>query len=215
MATRTWAVDEVLTDREAAAEFCDAGFKTVLAPPSAVKAWLRESRPVYDQLQADPATAQMIETITELKKSVTVDEDERPVACGVEEEASPTVSDGENVIPDGTYRRDNSLKALMKAGLDKTSAQEYVGVLTFTLDQGVYTETPPPGASFPPCVGTYSSTETRLEVRFETNCSGTLAGTWKLDADRLRLSDLQDLTNPKAEIFVEANFGGRPFTRID
>ena len=103
----------------------------------------------------------------------------------------------------------------MEAGLDEAAAEEYVGVLTFTLDQGVYTETPPPGATFPPCVGSYSSTETQLEVRFETNCSGTLAATWEIGAEGLRLSDVQDLAHPEAKLFVEAIFGGRPFTRID
>ncbi len=214
--TRTWAIEEMPTDAEAAEDFCAAGYQSVLAPQDSVEAWVEASRPVYDQLEEDPVTAQMIEAIRQLKESVTVSEDERPVACGVEaEEASPAVPAGENVIPDGTYRRDNSLEALMEAGLDEAAAEEYVGVLTFTLDQGVYTETPPPGATFPPCVGSYSSTETQLELHFETNCSGTLAATWEIGAEGLRLSDLQDLTNPESGVFLEAIFGGRPFTRID
>lgn len=214
--TRTWAIEAIPTDAEASQYFCDAGFQSVLAPQDSVEAWVEASRPVYDQLEEDPATARMIETITQLKESVTVSEDERPAACGVKsKETSPAVPAGENVIPDGTYRRDNSLDALMEAGLDEADAEEYAGLLTFTLDQGVYTETPPPGATFPPCVGSYSSTETQLEVRFETNCSGTLAATWQIGAQGLRLSDLQDLTTPEYGVLLEAVFGGRPFTRID
>lgn len=214
--TRTWAIEEIPTDAEAAQDFCDAGYQSVLAPEDSVEAWVEASRPVSDQLEGDPATARMIETITQLKNSVTVSEDQRPVVCGVKaEEATPAVPAGENVIPDGTYRRDNTLETLMEAGLDEADAEDYAGVLTFTLEQGVYTETPPPGATFPPCVGSYSSTQNQLEVRFETNCSGTLAATWTIGADGLRLSDVHDLVYPSAGLLVEAVFGGRPFTRID
>jgi hypothetical protein len=137
------------------------------------------------------------------------------VGCGKEvNEATPTTAAGENVIPDGTYRRDDSLEALMKAGLDKAAAEEYVGVHTFTLADGVYLETPPSDATFPPCRGTYSSTATRLEVRFETNCSGKLSGTWVLDGKSLLLSDLRDLSAPDGKGGVDAIFGGRPFTKI-
>lgn len=213
--TRTWAIEEMPTDAEAAKEFCAAGFQSVLAPPDSLEAWKKAARPVYSQLEKDPATAQMIAAITKLKESVTVDDDERPVACGVEpKDVKTTLPVGENAIPDGTYRRDNSLKSLMKAGLDKASAEEYAGVLTFTLDHGVYTETPPPGATFPPCTGSYSSTESQLEVRFETNCSGTISGTWALAANGLLLSDLQDPAHPEGKRFVEAIFGGRVFAKI-
>lgn len=214
--TRTWAVEEMPTDTEAATEFCDAGFQTVLAPEASLDAWGAAAQSVYDQLEEDPDTAQMIATIIRLKESVTVSEAELPVACGSEaEESSPTVPVGENVIPDGTYRRDNTQASLEAAGMDAATAQEYAGVLTFTLGGGVYTETPPAGATFPPCSGSYSSTQTQLEVRFETNCSGTLSAAWELVEDGLLLSELQDLAYPEAAGDLQAIFGGRPFTRID
>ncbi len=214
--TRAWAIDELPSDAEAAKEFCAAGFRTVIAPPASLAAWKEASLPVYDQLNDDPRTAQMIATITALKESVIVPEADRPVACGkATQDATPTaIPVGENVIPDGTYRRENSLQALMDAGMDEARAKEYAGILTFTLDDGVYRETPPPGATFPPCVGSYSSTETQLEVRFETNCSGTFSGTWALEGDDLLLSDLRDVANPNWQASLDAIFGGRPFTRI-
>lgn len=214
--TRAWAIDEMPSDAEAAEGFCAAGFQTVIAPPASLAAWDEASLPVYDQLNVDPVTAEMITTITELKKSVTVGDGDRPVACGEAiQDATPTATPaGENVIPDGTYRRENSVQALMEAGVDEATAQDYAGIHTFTLDDGVYRETPPPEAAFPPCTGSYSSTETQLEVRFETNCSGTLSGTWAIEGNDLLLSDLRDLANPKAEVYVEAIFGGRPFTKI-
>ena len=214
--TRAWAVEEMPTDVQAATEFCDAGFQAVLAPEAALEAWQAAARSVYDQLEEDPATAQMIATIVELKESVTVSEAERPVACGSDaEETASTVPAGTNVIPDGTYRRDNTVESLVEAGMDEATAQQYAGMLTFTLDGGVYTETPPAGATFPPCTGSYSSTDTRLEVRFETNCSGTLSATWEAVDEGLVLSDLRDLVFPEAAADLEAIFGGRPFTRID
>lgn len=214
--TRTWAIDEMPSDAEAAAEFCDAGFRTVMASPDALAAWTDASLPIYDQLDDDPVTAEMIATITALKESVTVSEGDRPVSCGTaSEEPAVTATPSEtNVIPDGTYRRDNSQEALLAAGLDEASAKDYAGVLTFTLDGGVYTETPPPGATFPPCVGSYTSTEKTLDVRFETNCSGAVTGTWAIEGDMLLLSDLHDPTHPEADPFLEAVFGGRPFTSI-
>ena len=208
---------EMPTDAEAAQSFCSAGFRIVMAPPASLAAWAEASLPVYDQLDDDPVTAEMIAKIQGLKKSVTVSERDRPVACGKEAKApTPTAAPaGMNVIPDGTYRRENSLEALMKAGVDKATAEEYDDVFTFTLADGVFTETPPPGATFQACTGSYSSTETRLEVRFETNCSGTLSGTWAVDGKSLLLSDLRDLMAPDGKGYVDAIFGGSPFTKIE
>ncbi|GAA4108029.1 hypothetical protein GCM10022415_00400 [Knoellia locipacati] len=217
VATRTWAATGMPTDAKAASDFCKAGGRTLLAPQAAVASWKAKASPVYVQLRKDAATATMIDTIGRLKQSVAVPEGDRPAACGsaVAQPSTSAPAAGANLIPDGTYRRDNTLASLVAAGIPEASAKEYVGALTFTLDGGVYTETPPPGATFPPCVGSYSSTATRLELRFETNCSGALAAAWVGTPEGLLLSDLEDATNPRQSTFVEAIFGsGRPFTKI-
>lgn len=217
--TRTWAINEIPKDRQAATEFCAGGGRSVLAPQTSLNTWATMTESVYETLEKDPTTAKMIDTIRDLKKAIAVGADERPLACGTDGAATTApsaVPAGENVIPEGTYRRDNTLEALMAGGLPEKFAKEYVGVLTFTLAHGVYTETPPPGATFPPCVGSYSSTATHLEILFETHCSGKLTATWATGPTGLLLSRLVDTVNPAASGGAEAIFGGgRPFTKID
>ena len=66
-ATRAWAIAETPTDAAAAKAYCDGGGSVVLAPAADVAALERATAPLYDELEQDPATKQVIAEIRAVK----------------------------------------------------------------------------------------------------------------------------------------------------
>jgi TRAP-type C4-dicarboxylate transport system substrate-binding protein len=78
--TRAWAIAETPTDAAAAKSYCDGGGSVVLAPAAAVTALERATAPLYDELEQDPQTKQLIAKIRAVKEQSPAAEP--AAACG-------------------------------------------------------------------------------------------------------------------------------------
>ena len=218
VATTAWAVETLASDADQARELCSSvpGTRVILAGPAAVDALRRATAPVTDRLAKDPATSDLIDRIRAIDRTTPAPTG-AVQACGAPVPlATPDPSGPPSVpatFPEGTYRRDVTLDALLAAGVDEVTARHHAAVWSLTLKDGVLVD--------PGCPGTtYTTTGGRLTVTSGPtgpDC-GEAAGKvlfsagWHLDGDQMTFTDV--LTGHGSDVLIAAIFGGGPFTKI-
>lgn len=132
------------------------------------------------------------------------------VACG-DDPAPRDAKPGR--IPDGVYRNEWTTEELVAAGLTAEVAADYSGLHTFRLDDGRLVGEQVGQYRPPPCYGSYTSTATTVQIRFETNCSGGFTASWTIRDDKLVFTNLQSL-NEADTALTNVMFGTKQFQKI-
>jgi TRAP-type C4-dicarboxylate transport system substrate-binding protein len=216
--TRDWALGRAVPDAEAAQAFCERGSgRVVLASAADLHALVELARPVYTQLERDDRTAELIDKIRAVTRDPSVAAAPINAPCAPERETGPTSGAAADArdggIPDGVYRTANSIDELVEAGLDRATAADYDGVHTLTLKDGKLEDLHRGDEST--CHGSYTSTATTLEVRFQdATCSGGFASRWTLRDGMLRLTGIHSSDAVETAI-TSADFGANPWEKID
>lgn len=211
--TVEWAISEMPSDADRAAEFCDGGGTIVNAPESELAAMQAAVAPVYAELERDETTKELIERIQAIKAELPPPPEIAPCEPVATATTSPPEAAGTEIeFPEGVYRMEITAEFLMAAGVDRASAFEHAGTWTLTFEDGRFQE----GT----CVGTYSVNDGRVETVLGTDPQcGTAASEvlfsagWTLEDDQLQFTDV--LSGHGSDLLVETLFGGQPFTKID
>jgi hypothetical protein len=198
------------SDADQAAAFCESGGTVVNASPGEVAAIQQAVSPVYQDLEQDETTKQLVEGIQALKAELP---EPPPIAsCEPAATGATTPSAGTAAFPDGVYRMEVTAESLMAAGVDRATAFGHAGTWTLTFEDGQFQE----GT----CVGTYPVQDGRVEIRAGTDPQcGDAAGKvlfsagWTLEGDQLQFIDVR--SGHGSDLLIAALFGGQPFTKID
>jgi TRAP-type C4-dicarboxylate transport system substrate-binding protein len=208
--TLDWAVSEMPADADQAAAFCKSGGTVVNATDGEIAAMHETVAQVYEALEQDETTKELIERIQAIKAELPAP----PVVAPCEPETtSGTPRPGETAaFPDGVYRTEVTADFLTAAGVDRATAFNHAGTWTLTFDDGQFQE----GT----CVGSYSVDDGRVEILMGTDPQcGTAAGKelfsagWTLESDQLQFTDVR--SGHGSDLLITALFGGQPFTKID
>lgn len=131
--TRTWAFGDLTSDRDGAAQFCDAGGIIAAASPGDLDELRRAAQPVTAALRRDPATASLIDDITAVKETY------KPPAmitrCAID---APSPQSKVSTALDGVYTFDVPAAAFERLDVTPTGVQNNVGHFEWTLDHGRY-----------------------------------------------------------------------------
>jgi TRAP-type C4-dicarboxylate transport system substrate-binding protein len=213
-ATRSWAIDAMPTDGEAARAYCERGV-VVAASGADIAALEQAAEPVYADLEREAQTKSLIASIRSLKARASAPA--TAVECGdgartLRSQPGPGPSGGSSTGVEGVFRFEFTREDLVEAGSpDENHIRENVGVYTWTNRDGRWcakTVGPYPIRNPTEC-GTYTVDGDLLTLTFSTG--DVEAYRWKLvdDGDlQLALTD-QHYPEPVAFIYVK-----RPWQRI-
>lgn len=215
--TREHGLDEDVREQEAAARFCADGGTVVTASEADLQALEQAAEPVYAELEKDTTTREMIDRIRELKQRQPPSDEVEPCAGGDSAaDRSPSSDPGADGrgIPNGVYRTQVTEAELLKAGLPRDE-EEYDGVHTLTLEDGEFVDELRRDTPIPDCLGSYTSSATTVELRFETECTGNMSAHWSLRDGHLRFTRIGSSEDPSGIPILRAVFGSKPFKKID
>jgi len=220
-ATRTldWAVNEMSSDADRAAAFCDSGGTVVSATDSEIAATEQAVAPVYEALQQDATTKELIERIRTIKADLPAPP---PIAsCGPDPigPTGPSMAGAESEFPDGVYRMEITAEFLIQAGVDRATAVNHAGMWTLAFDDGFLTieDTNASTGKTTREEGVYCIAEGRITLGLgplgsAPTCGDFWDASWTLDGDQLRFTDLRSAT--AEDLLIDPLFGGQPFTKI-
>ena len=208
--TRDWYSEVRPTSSAAAAEFCAAGGRVVLAGRQAQEEFRAAGAPVYAELEKDDVSARLIRMI----EAITADaEAGGPVEpCSPDAPTEPAAADPSvpSVFPEGTYRAQVTREELTAAGVPLDDAIGHAGTWTITFRSGEFFESN--------CLGTYVVEDARQVITLgsDRDC-GTAADTvlfsagWRLEGTRMTFTDVR--SGHGSDRLTEALFG-RTFEKI-
>jgi TRAP-type transport system periplasmic protein len=201
-------------EREGLSEICPAKLKVVAAAAGQVHGLRAAFRPVYDELERDPAASRAVARIQELSRAGESSVDE--VRCPAAVEASA------GSIRPGTYRtvvtradaKEHGMSWSFVVGEDPdpkaltTKTREYRLELT---EQGTFTvgDVQLDGTATIGWEGRYSLYRDRITVK--GNDGVKITARVEVDGDRLRFTDVQPGPNTPEAL----TWGSKPFEKID
>ena len=219
-ATQEWAAEHDPDDATAARDFRARGGTVVLASTADVEAMARATQPVYDELEGDGLTRELIADIERVGSSTPSD----PLveACnGASEPSSPaTTSTGEAAqFPPGVYRTEVTVEDLVDAGADEPWANDVAGMWTMTFADGSLTMVDVNARSGLKNVapGTYCVTGDRVSIDLfgDPGVCGDgeyFSAAWSLGGDELRFLDTKAASDEEAD--VRALYGATTWRKI-
>ena len=131
-ATRTWAIENVGTDADAAARYCTIGGSVVLADPDSVDQFRAMSSDLVTVLARDATTDALMTKMRDAAKGISpkpVEACEAPIALTIEPDGGD--------LPDGIYRVEYTDEYLEGWGVADVNFQH--GVYTYQLEDGHWT----------------------------------------------------------------------------
>lgn len=188
------------TEAASATEWCSQGHDVVLASPDQLAGLQAAAAPVIASIEADPATARIVEQIRALKATTT----SWPAAKACNGAAQPTVQPEDmtgsrgDAIPNGTYRAEVTVEELVKAGADFGWASRNAGTNTWTFADGTVTTTLNGGR---PCPSTATLVDGGIKFATGPNESCGLGGIirWVPTDDGIRMILVpSSITDPDA-----------------
>lgn len=223
-------VDEDLT-----VEACESGARFAEASEAQLAALREAVAPVYDDLTADPLTAELIAEIDSLKQTVDVQPLSIPDGCTGEApgRAASAVAEGADdpSVLNGTYRLEWTFDELLESmsqwdSEPESGARSNAGVVALTFGNGDFDQVWESGQSQgDSCTGTYAVTGDRVvmvaTVDGQWDCGPDTRGVllvdaaWELTDDQLILSDFVLSDEPDITWWIEFFLGTKPFTRAD
>ena len=136
--TRDWAIMEAPSDADAARDYCLKGGAVVLASDSDIAALKRATAPVYDELESDRQTRELIGAIRRLGREIAPATP--PAVCGRHRAPRESQADGGSGSRfDGVYRFEITDAQLRANGVrTPEDLAENHGIYTVTISDGTY-----------------------------------------------------------------------------
>jgi TRAP-type C4-dicarboxylate transport system substrate-binding protein len=220
--TQQWAIETRASDTDEATAFCERGGSVVVADEATIAALETAVAPVYEELEAEPETRDLIAAIRDMKPVAQVSGGTAP--CGevgpgdtsAEAAGSGTSAVDSGEFPQGSFRAERTVEALMASGMSEADAHNYQGLWTLTFDEGALRIEDPAGA----CDGTYTVASGRVSLVLGSDPScGTAANNvlftagWLVDGEELRFEQLVAGNEPDTELLA-ALFGDALWVKV-
>ncbi len=202
------------SEADSAALYCRNGGKIAFASDTAIAAIEQATEPLYEALEADAQTKELIKQIRRMKEKLSGAGDPLPQGCAAASSgAVPTTPSGPepSQFPEGVYRADLPPEYLIQKGMDAVTAHQLGGIRTLTFENGRWRDHTQDVAE--DCVGQYSVEAGRLSLRQDRAECGEPAGTlvmsarWTLKRGELRFFDFRR-GRP-------LEWASKPWTKID
>jgi TRAP-type C4-dicarboxylate transport system substrate-binding protein len=201
------------SDTMAGVAWCDQGYAIVLASDTQLAALVDAVQPVVDQIEADPANAEALAALSELKANTPPGTG--VAACGEVAGADDGQNWSTGLPPNGLWRVELSEDVMAGMGLVPIDVTELAGTYTLTLNDGAGKFGFENGLGAGECEGDYSAVDDLTSwVMTSGPCTATLTVTqWRLEDDGLhfRLVDIKDAS------FIEnrAIFEAKPWQKME
>ena len=200
-------VQNAPTEADRAAVHCRNGGAIAFAAEADVAALERAARPVYDVLQADPLTKELIGQIRAMKAQTSSDDAITP--CGPASSGASTTTNAEpSEFPEGVYRADLPAEYLIEKGMDAQTAHEIGGINTLTFKDGRWRGHTQSAHNWPDCGGPYSVEAGRVSLR-DDQCGAShlvMSARWKLEDGELTFFDVR--------VGRPLEWGSKPYKKI-
>ena len=202
------------SDADSAALYCRNGGTIAFASDADIAALEQAAQPVYEALEADPQTKELIKQIRRMKEQLSGARDPLPEACApASGGAVPTTPSGPepSEFPEGVYRADLQPEDLIQKGMDQVTAHQIGGIRTLTFENGRWRDHTQGIAE--DCVGPYSVEAGRISLHQDVAACGAPAGNfvmsarWALEDGELRFFDFRR-GRP-------LEWGSKPWKKID
>lgn len=186
------------SEADSAALYCKNGGTIAFASDTDIAALEQATQPVYEALEADAQTKELIKQIRRMKEQLSGAGDPQPEACAPASGGAVSTTPSEakpSQFPEGVYRQDVPPEYLIQKGMDPITAHELGGIRTLTLENGRWRDHNQHIAE--DCVGRYSVEAGRLSLRQDRVECGVPAGTlvmsarWTLKRGELRFFDFR------------------------
>jgi TRAP-type C4-dicarboxylate transport system substrate-binding protein len=200
------------SEADSAALYCRNGGTIAFASDATIAALEQEAKRVYEALEADPQTKELIEQIRRMKAHLSGARDSLPDGCAPASGGGVPTSTGSgpSEFPEGVYRVDRSAEYLIEKKMDPITAHDIAGIVTLTFEHGRWLDH---RRGLTDCSGPYSVEEGRIFLRLDVAQCGEPAGTlvmsarWTLKDSKL---DFFDIRNGRP-----LEWGSKPWTKID
>jgi TRAP-type C4-dicarboxylate transport system substrate-binding protein len=201
-------VQNAPTEADRAAVYCRNGGAIAFSAEADVAALERVAQPVYEVLQADPLTKEVIGQIRAMKAQATSSGD-AITPCGPASSGAPTTKSAEpSEFPEGVYRADLPPKYLIEKGMAAQTAYELGGIVTLTIKDGRWRGHTQSALNPPDCGGPYSVEAGRVSLR-DDQCGAShlvMSARWKLEDSELTFFDIR--------VGRPLEWGSKPFKKI-
>jgi TRAP-type C4-dicarboxylate transport system substrate-binding protein len=217
---RDEALAEPTGEAAGAAELCDRGGRLVTASESDLAALETAARPVYQQLEQDPATAALIADIRDIGSGLPAPEPVPTCEPSGGAASAGTDPDTEGAFPEGTYRYEVTEPELVAAGMEPLEADNHAGIWDWTFTDGriVEHDVRTSDGKVTDDEGSYCVLDGRVTVALSTvGCSDEVLfhAAWTLEGRELRFTDVVPGELGGSADFARALWGTEPLTRID
>ena len=203
-----YVVQNAPTEAERAAVYCRNGGAIAFAAEADVAALERAAQPVYEALEADPLTKELIGQIRAMKAQA-ISSTAAVTPCGPARSHAPTTTNAEpSEFPEGVYRADVPPEYLIEKGMDAHTADELGGIWTLTFKDGRWRGHTQSAHNWPDCGGPYSVEAGRVSL-VDDQCGAShlvMSARWKLEDGELTFFDIRD-GRP-------LEWGSKPFKKI-
>ncbi len=203
-----YVVQNAPTEADRAAVYCRNGGAIEFAAEADIAALERAAQPVYEALEADPLTKELIEQIRAMKAQAPSSGD-AITPCGPASSRAPTTTNADpSEFPEGVYRADLPPEYLIEKGMDAQTAYELGGINTLTFKDGRWRGHLQSALNPPDCGGTYSVEAGRFSLR-DDQCGPShvvMTASWKLEDGELTFYDIQ--------VGRPLEWGSKPFKKI-
>jgi TRAP-type C4-dicarboxylate transport system substrate-binding protein/beta-lactamase regulating signal transducer with metallopeptidase domain len=214
VATQTKAIAEHPNDSDAATAYCAEGGTVVLASDAQLAAFEKAAQPVFDQIEQDPANAGYIAAIRELKASTAPSA--RAAAC---EPATVQATEvwSKGLPPNGIWQVELTEADLLAKNLLKGIAAEFVGVITWTFQDGKAILQLDNSGADGYCEATYAVVEDFVRFTYTNDskdCEDEIDDIqWRLGDDglHLHLVAIQNSPFPQNRAYLEA----KPWQKVE
>ena len=204
-----YVVQNAPTEADRAAVYCRNGGAIAFAAEADVAALEQAARPVYEVLEADPQTKELIEQIRAMKAQATSAGDAisaraDPASSG----APPTTTQSLRSSPRASTAPILPPEYLIEKGMDSQTAYDLGGIVTLTIKDGRWRGHTQSALNPPDCGGTYSVEAGRFSLR-DDQCGPShvvMTARWKLEDGELTFFDIR--------VGRPLEWGSKPFKKI-
>jgi len=210
--TLSYTLRNAPSEQDRAVVYCGNGGRIAFASDADVAGLERTAEPVYQALEADPQTKELIAQFRQMRAESSGARVPVPEGCAARSETPSTATvSAPSEFPEGVYRVERSAQYLIGKGMDPQKAYELAGIVTLTIENGRWRDHGQ-GNAKEDCVGVYSVEAGRISLRQDRAECGEPAGTlvmsarWTLEDGKLRFFDVQR-GHP-------LEWGSKPWTKI-
>jgi hypothetical protein len=221
-AVQETAIANRLGEAEAAEAWCTDGGSIVMASEEQMAAFVEAAQPVFDQIQANPANAELVDAIQELKANV--EPSPGAEACGAAATQPPSEAVEQNwsgeLPPNGIWTAELTPEDYVRNGVRQSAANEWAGEFWYEFQDGQGGFRGEFLDGLVVCPFTYEAVENFMRITFvddgnpNYNCGNEVHELqWRLDTEGLRFHVVAIHNGPRVE--NTAHYEARPWQKVE